>query len=56
VKVQFSEELGTMKLIQEIINNWDGKFVFDGQLIESMEIRTHAPIAFFLQYHDYWDE
>jgi hypothetical protein len=34
MKVKFGEELGTMELIQEIINNWGRKFIFDGQLIE----------------------
>jgi len=38
VKVQFSERPDTMKLIQEVNNNWDGKFIYDGELIESMEI------------------
>ena len=34
VKVKFGEELGTMELIQEVINDWDRKFIFDGQPID----------------------
>ena len=52
--VKFSEKHGSMKFIQEIINNWDVKFVLDNQLIESLEIRTHTPSSFLIQYHDHW--
>jgi len=45
--VQFSEELSTMKLIQEIINNRDGEFVFDDQLIKITEDKIHLPLHFF---------
>jgi hypothetical protein len=37
----------------KLINNCDGEFVFDGQLIESMKVRKNAPIAFFVQHHDH---
>jgi hypothetical protein len=30
-----------------------GKFVFDCDFVEGVKIRTHAPSAFFLEYHDY---
>ena len=33
-KVGFCENIGTMELMQNIINEWDGKFIFDGDLIE----------------------
>ena len=38
MKVKFGEELGTMEFIQEVVNDWDGKFIFDGQLIEDREV------------------
>jgi hypothetical protein len=43
-----------MKLIQEIINNFDGKFFFDGQLIDTIKIKKKPPIVMFIQYRDYW--
>jgi len=30
MKVKFSEKLGSMKFIEEIINNWNREFIFDG--------------------------
>jgi hypothetical protein len=30
-----------------------GKCVFDRDFVEGAKIRTHAPSAFFLEYHDY---
>jgi hypothetical protein len=47
-KVKFSEKLGSMNFIQEVINNWDRKKKFDGQLIESLEIGTSSPNTFLL--------
>jgi hypothetical protein len=47
-KIKFGEELGTTQFIQEVINDWNGKFVFDGEFIEGTEVRTHAPRTFFL--------
>ena len=42
MEVEFSEELGI-----EFINNYDGKFVFNSQFIESMETRTCANLLLF---------
>ena len=39
---------GTTQFIQEVINDRNGKFVFDGEFIESTEVRTHSPRTFFL--------
>jgi hypothetical protein len=51
-KIKFGKELGTTQFIQEVINDRNGKFVFDGQFVESIEVMTHSPRTFFLQYHD----
>ena len=47
-KIKFGEELGTTQFIQEVINDQNGKFVFDGEFIEGTEVRTHEPRTFFL--------
>jgi hypothetical protein len=33
VKIQFGEEIGTLKLIQQIINDMNGKLILNGQFI-----------------------
>jgi hypothetical protein len=48
MKIQFSEELGATQFIQEVINDMNGEFVFDGKLFEGTEVRTHSPRTFFL--------
>jgi hypothetical protein len=53
VKIKFSKELGATQFIQEVINDRNGKFVFNGQFVEGTEVRTHSPRTFFLQDHDY---
>jgi hypothetical protein len=53
VKIKFSKELGATQFIQEVINDKNRKFVFNGQFVEGTEVRTHSPRAFFLQDHDY---
>jgi hypothetical protein len=53
MKIKFSKELGTTQFIQEIINDRNGKFVFDGEFVEGVKVRTHVPRAFFLKYHDH---
>jgi hypothetical protein len=52
-KIQFSEELGATQFIQEVINDKNGEFVFDGKFVEGIEVRTHSPRTFFLQDHDH---
>ena len=47
-KINFSKELGTTQFIQEVINDKNGKFVFNGEFVEGAEVRTHAPRTFFL--------
>ena len=52
-QIKFSEVLSTTHLIQEIINNMNGKLVFDGDFIKDMKFRTCALSTFFLKYHDH---
>jgi len=52
-KIQFSEELGATQFIQEVINDRNGEFVFDGKFFEGTEVKTHFPRTFFLQDHDH---
>ena len=33
-KIKFGEELGTTQFIQEVINDRNGEFVFDGKFVE----------------------
>jgi hypothetical protein len=37
VKIKFSKELGATQFIQEVINDRNGKFVFNGQFVEGTE-------------------
>jgi hypothetical protein len=53
MKIKFIKELGTTQFIQEVINDRNGKFVFNGKIVEGMEVRTHSPRTFFLQDHDH---
>jgi len=47
-KIQFSEELGTTQFIQEVINDRNGEFVFDGKFFEGTEVRhIHQEPSFF---------
>jgi hypothetical protein len=45
--------LGTTQFIQEVINDRNGEFVFDGKFFEGMKVRTNSPRTFFLQDHDH---
>jgi hypothetical protein len=53
MKIKFSEVLSTTQLIQEIINDRNGKLVLDGEFIDCMKVKTHAPSTFFFEYHDH---
>jgi hypothetical protein len=52
-EIKFSKVLSTTQFIQEIINDRNGKLVLDGEFIEGMKFRTHAPSTLFLEYHDH---
>jgi hypothetical protein len=51
--IKFSKELGATQFIQEVINDRNGKFVFNDEFFEGMEVKTHAPRTFFIKYHDH---
>jgi hypothetical protein len=53
MKIKFSKELGATQFIQEVINDMNVKFVFNGEFVEGAKVRTHAPRTFFLQDHDH---
>jgi hypothetical protein len=53
MKIKFSEELGATQFIQEVINDMNGEFVFDGKFVEGTKVRKHSPRTFFLQDHDH---
>ena len=53
MKINFSKELGGTQFIQEVINDMNGKFVFNDEFVEGAEVRTHAPRTFFLKDHDH---
>jgi hypothetical protein len=53
MKIKFRKELGGTQFIQEVINDRNGKFVFNGEFFEGVEVRTHASRTFFLQDHDH---
>jgi hypothetical protein len=52
-KIKFSKELGATQFIQEVINDRNGKFVFNGEFVEGVKVRTHAPRTFFIKDHDH---
>jgi hypothetical protein len=52
-KIKFSKEVGTTQFIQEVINDRNGKFVFNGEFVEGKEVRTHAPRTFFIKDYDH---
>jgi len=52
-KIKFSKELGATQFIQEVINDQNGKFVFNGEFVEGAEVRTHVPRNFFLKDNDH---
>jgi hypothetical protein len=45
--------LGATQFIQEVINDRNGKLVFNGKFVEGTKVRTHSPRTFFLQDHDH---
>jgi hypothetical protein len=40
-KIHFSEEFGATEFIQEVINDRNGEFFFDGKFVEGTEVKTH---------------
>jgi hypothetical protein len=53
MKIKFSKELGATQFIQEVINDRNGEFFFNGKFVKGMEVRTHSPRTLFLQDHEH---
>ena len=51
--IKFSKELDTTQFIQQVINEKNGKFVFDGEFVDGVKFWTHVLSAFFIEYHDH---
>jgi hypothetical protein len=51
--IKFSKVLSTTQFIQEIINDTNGKFVFDGEFFKGAKLSTHVLSAFILEDHDH---
>jgi hypothetical protein len=45
--IKFSKVMSIVQFIQEIINDMNGKVVFDGEFVEGAKFQTHAPNALF---------
>jgi hypothetical protein len=45
--------LDATQFIQEVINDRNGKFVFNGKFVKGTKVKKHSPRAFFLQDHDH---
>jgi hypothetical protein len=52
-KIKFSKELGATQFIQDVINDMNGKFIFNGEFVEDAEVRKHAPRTLFIKDHDH---
>ena len=44
-KIEFQKIMGTVEFIQELINNWDWIFFFNGHGIERSIINTKFPLS-----------
>jgi hypothetical protein len=54
--IKFSKVLSTTQFIQQVINDRNGKFVFDGEFVEGVKVGHMVPSTFFLEYHDHIEE
>jgi hypothetical protein len=52
-KIKFSKEPGTTQFIPKVINDMNGKFVFNGEFVEGEKVKTHAPRNLFIKDHDH---
>jgi hypothetical protein len=52
MEIKFGKVPSTTQFIQKVINDRNGKFFFDCEVVESAKIKTHVPSALFLEYHD----
>jgi hypothetical protein len=46
--IKFSKELGTTQFIQEVINDRNEKFVFNGEFVEDAQVMKHVPRTLFI--------
>jgi hypothetical protein len=53
MEIKFSKVLSTTQVIQEIINDRNGKLLFDSDFIDGTKFKTHTSSTFFLEYHDH---
>jgi hypothetical protein len=53
MEIRFSKVTNTTQLIQEVINERNGEFVFDGEFVEGTKVEAHVPTTLFLEYHDH---
>ena len=53
-KINFREDLGTMESVKEIIYQWNGESVLDGDFVECVVVDTHLETAIFLLDKDNW--
>jgi hypothetical protein len=53
MKIKFGKVPITTQFIQKVINDRNGKFVFDCEFVEGVKIKKHAPSALFIKYHGY---
>jgi hypothetical protein len=47
-EVQFGKETDALQLIQQLIDDWNGKFVLDGDNVESTVVDTETPSTIML--------
>jgi hypothetical protein len=52
-EIKFGKVLSTTQFIQKVVNDRNGKFVFDCDFVEGTKIKAHAPSSFFIEYHGY---
>ena len=50
LKIQLWEELGPMKFIQQLIDEWDRKFIFDSYFVQSFVIYAQSERPILLSY------
>jgi hypothetical protein len=52
-KIKFNKDLGATQFIQEVIDDKNRNFVFNGDFVEGEKVKTHVPRTLFLQDHDH---
>jgi hypothetical protein len=52
-KINFIKVLSIAQPIKQVINDMNGKFVFDGEFVQGAKDWARVPSASFLEYHDH---